>query len=36
MMNTDGTQGGNNMNLGQVDDQQMIILNDRENYITRL
>jgi hypothetical protein len=36
MMNTDGTIGGNNMGLGQADDQQMITPNDRENYITRL
>ena len=36
MMNTDGTPGGNNMGLGQMDDQQMITPNDRENYIQRL
>jgi len=35
-MNTDGTTGGNNMGLGQADDQQMITISDRENYITRL
>lgn len=35
-MNTDGTSGGNNMALGQADDQQMITLNDRENFIVRL
>jgi hypothetical protein len=35
-MNTDGTTGGNNIGLGQADDQQMITLNDRENYISRL
>jgi len=35
-MNTDGTTSGNNMALGQGDDQQMITINDRENYIARL
>jgi hypothetical protein len=36
MMNNDGTTGGNNMALGQADDQQIITINDRENYIARL
>lgn len=36
MMNTDGTPAGNNMSLGQTDDQQMITTNDRENYIIKL
>lgn len=31
MMNTDGSGG-----TGSVDDQQMISIADRENYITRL
>jgi hypothetical protein len=35
-MNTDGTTGGNNMGLGQVDDQQMITSSDRETFIARL
>ncbi|CAF3759498.1 unnamed protein product [Adineta steineri] len=35
-MNPDGTTGGNNVGLGQVDDQQMITSADRENYIARL
>jgi hypothetical protein len=36
MMNSDGTTGGNNGGLGQMDDQQMMTLSDRENYIARL
>ncbi len=36
MMNTDGTIGGNNVGLGQVDDQQMLTSTDRENYVARL
>lgn len=36
MMNTDGTTGGNNMSLGQPDDQQLITGADREIYITKL
>ncbi|CAF4255970.1 unnamed protein product, partial [Rotaria sp. Silwood2] len=36
MMNNDGTTGGNNVGLTQTDDQQMITLADRENYIARL
>ena len=32
----DGSVGENTVNLGQGDDQQMITLADRENYIARL
>lgn len=35
-MNTDGTTGGTNMGLAPADDQQMITIADRENYIARL
>lgn len=35
-MNNDGTAGGNNVGLVQMDDQQMITLPDRENYVARM